>query len=336
MPSSWRSWSCAAQAIQARTGSGSGRAQEQAAAARRRRAAARRCAGAARRAARQANQLLGGGKKRVHARLAALHGHPVVVNKWASWCGPCRFEFPAFQALGVKYGKQVAFLGLDASDNDGDAHAFLKKLPVSYPSYSDPDEQSLGRSSSARATRSPSSTTARASWSSCTRAVLERGRARGGHPALRARRRERSRSAARMDGDERAAAIALRRARVLRRAGRADRRRARRARRRGAPPRRASRRAADRHLPARVRRRHRAARAAGGRAGRTRRGDRRALLDRRRRARRASGRLARIVLHAQSTRTSLYARARLRARAAPRFEEAGHRARARWRSAACA
>lgn len=37
------------------------------------------------------------------ARLEALRGHPVVVNQWASWCGPCRYEFPFFQKLAGRY-----------------------------------------------------------------------------------------------------------------------------------------------------------------------------------------------------------------------------------------
>jgi cytochrome c biogenesis protein CcmG/thiol:disulfide interchange protein DsbE len=86
----------------------------------------------------QAGQLLGGGPSAFKARLAELRGHPVVVNKWASWCGPCRAEFPDFQASALKYGKRVAFLGVDGNDNHGDAVKFLAQFPVSYPSYEDP------------------------------------------------------------------------------------------------------------------------------------------------------------------------------------------------------
>lgn len=88
----------------------------------------------------QADQLLGGGPRAFHARLAALRGYPVVVNKWASWCGPCQVEFPAFQRASVKYGREVAFIGIDGKDGNGSATAFLRKFPVSYPSYTDPDE----------------------------------------------------------------------------------------------------------------------------------------------------------------------------------------------------
>lgn len=89
---------------------------------------------------RQANRLLGGEADAFRARLRQLRGHPVVVNKWASWCGPCRAEFPFFQRLSTELGRRVAFIGVNSNDNDGDAGAFLKRYPVSYPSYSDPDQ----------------------------------------------------------------------------------------------------------------------------------------------------------------------------------------------------
>lgn len=89
----------------------------------------------------QASQLLAGGGAAIAARLASVRGHPAVVNKWASWCGPCRAEFPLFQHASVSFGRQVAFLGLDSADNRGDAKAFLKAYPVSYPSYVDPGGQ---------------------------------------------------------------------------------------------------------------------------------------------------------------------------------------------------
>jgi thiol-disulfide isomerase/thioredoxin len=89
---------------------------------------------------RQADQLLDGGPVAFRSRLDSLRGHPVVVNKWASWCGPCRIEFPAFQRASVRYGRQVAFVGIDGKDANGSAQAFLRQFPVSYPSYTDPDE----------------------------------------------------------------------------------------------------------------------------------------------------------------------------------------------------
>jgi len=89
---------------------------------------------------RQANQLLGGGADAYEARIASLRGYPIVVNVWASWCGPCRFEFPTLQQLSAAYGKRVAFLGVDSQDSDDAAMTFLSEEPVAYPSYSDPDQ----------------------------------------------------------------------------------------------------------------------------------------------------------------------------------------------------
>jgi len=85
----------------------------------------------------QSGKLLTGGVKAFRARLAALRGHPIVVNQWASWCGPCRFEFPFFQRLAAKYRGRVAFLGVDSRDNPSDAAGFLHQFPVPYPHYED-------------------------------------------------------------------------------------------------------------------------------------------------------------------------------------------------------
>jgi len=88
----------------------------------------------------QANQILPGGREAFEQRLADLRGHPVVVNKWASWCGPCREEMPWFQRLSAKLGKRVAFFGVDSNDSSAAANTFLEEFPLPYPSYSDPGE----------------------------------------------------------------------------------------------------------------------------------------------------------------------------------------------------
>jgi cytochrome c biogenesis protein CcmG/thiol:disulfide interchange protein DsbE len=83
--------------------------------------------------------LVGGGTEAFRRQLADLRGYPVVVNKWASWCGPCRHEFPFFQRQAIKRGKQVAFLAVNSEDAREPAERFLKEIPVPYPSFIDPD-----------------------------------------------------------------------------------------------------------------------------------------------------------------------------------------------------
>jgi cytochrome c biogenesis protein CcmG, thiol:disulfide interchange protein DsbE len=88
----------------------------------------------------QANRLLSGGRDAFERRLAELRGHPVVINKWASWCGPCRAEFPIFQRVATDRGRDVAFLGVDGRDKRGAAERFLAEFPIPFPSYDDPEE----------------------------------------------------------------------------------------------------------------------------------------------------------------------------------------------------
>jgi cytochrome c biogenesis protein CcmG, thiol:disulfide interchange protein DsbE len=91
---------------------------------------------------RQANDILPGARKGLRARLADLRGeHPAVVNIWAAWCGPCRAEMPVMQRVSLDFGKQVAFIGVDLRDNREAARTFLRKIPVTYPSYDDPSGQ---------------------------------------------------------------------------------------------------------------------------------------------------------------------------------------------------
>ncbi len=88
-----------------------------------------------------ANTIIEGGPEVFEQKLARLQGHPVVVNKWASWCGPCRYEFPFFQEAAVTRGKEIAFIGVNADDSTDAAETFLAELPLPYPSISDPDDE---------------------------------------------------------------------------------------------------------------------------------------------------------------------------------------------------
>jgi thiol-disulfide isomerase/thioredoxin len=89
----------------------------------------------------RSNQLVSGGVPAYRAQLKQLRGTPVVVNKWASWCPPCRAEFPYFRDQAGKRGAKVAFLGVDSNDNDAAARKFMARLPLPYPSFIDGDNK---------------------------------------------------------------------------------------------------------------------------------------------------------------------------------------------------
>ena len=85
-----------------------------------------------------ANTLAGEGEDALTARLAKLRGHPVVVNQWASWCGPCRHEFPFFADAVVEHADEVAFVGIDFTDDRDAANQFLRESPPGFASIYDP------------------------------------------------------------------------------------------------------------------------------------------------------------------------------------------------------
>jgi cytochrome c biogenesis protein CcmG, thiol:disulfide interchange protein DsbE len=96
------------------------------------------------------NELVAGGPETFERTLRSLRGYPVVVNKWASWCGPCKFEFPFFQRQVQKQGTKVAFVGLDSEDARAEARDFLREYPVPYPSFFDPENEIADRLGSER------------------------------------------------------------------------------------------------------------------------------------------------------------------------------------------
>jgi peroxiredoxin len=75
--------------------------------------------------------------------LADFKGHPVVVNFWATWCGPCKLEMPWFQEFSKKYqpqGLEVLGLSQDDGASSGDIATAAKHIGVTYPILM-PDEK---------------------------------------------------------------------------------------------------------------------------------------------------------------------------------------------------
>ena len=66
-------------------------------------------------------------------QLSELRGKPVVINFWATWCGPCRSEMPSLQTAAMRFDGEVVVVGVDQGEEVAPVQAFVDELGVTFP-----------------------------------------------------------------------------------------------------------------------------------------------------------------------------------------------------------
>ena len=69
--------------------------------------------------------------------LASFFGKPIVLNFWASWCGPCKMEMPEIQKFYDKYGQEIHFLLVSVDESLDAAKSFISDSGYTFPVYFD-------------------------------------------------------------------------------------------------------------------------------------------------------------------------------------------------------
>ena len=74
-------------------------------------------------------------------RLSGLRGQPVLINFWATWCGPCQMEMPLIQKYYRKYSPDLVVLAVNNDEPPGDVQAFIDQMKLTFPVLLDPGVQ---------------------------------------------------------------------------------------------------------------------------------------------------------------------------------------------------
>jgi len=76
---------------------------------------------------------------KLEGTLPDLQGKVVVVDFWASWCGPCRAAFPALKEIAAKFKDQVVVVGVSLDEDKADMDEFVRKMTPDFPIVRDPE-----------------------------------------------------------------------------------------------------------------------------------------------------------------------------------------------------
>ncbi len=73
-----------------------------------------------------------------YRKLSELRGQALIINVWASWCGPCRAEMGSLERLSRRFGgKQFNIIGVSTDDHAAAAAAFLRQAQITFDNYHD-------------------------------------------------------------------------------------------------------------------------------------------------------------------------------------------------------